>query len=267
MEYINIKLETLGDIRFVGARPVMRATWLSLLAYCAKQENSGRIANCRSWGNDTWAQIAGLRKAEVHTPCGLWEWDGDDVVVWGYPLHNQEVCQVRRRVGRGGGIASGASRRASKTEPIPEPNGEPFASPNGEANLEQKGKEKVKEDNSTTTTPAPVRAGGFCTLEQARNYAETYSKANAAGLNIPMHVVTQWHDDRESTGWVTVKGGVEIPIVDWQADLRKFATHYTRNDQAMPPARGGSTARLPVKLTTTHGWGPRVSKPSATPAP
>lgn len=117
---------------------------------------------------------------------------------------------------------------------------------------------------STTTTPAPVRAGGFCTLEQARAYAESYSKGNPAGLNIPMQVVTQWHDDRESTGWVTVKGGVDIPIVDWQADLRKFATHYTRNDQAMTPVRSGSNGRQPVKLTTTHGWGPRVAKTSTT---
>lgn len=143
MEYINIKLETVGDIRFVGARPVMRATWLSLLVYCAKQENSGRIANCRSWGNDTWAQIAGLRKSEVHAPCGLWSWEGDDLVVWGYPLHNEQVCRLRRDTGRLGGIASGSSRRSTKREA----NGSPFASPNGEATLEQKGKEKEREEN------------------------------------------------------------------------------------------------------------------------
>ena len=94
----------------------MRATWLSLLAYCAKQENSGRIANCRSWGNDTWAQIAGLRKAEVHTPCGLWEWDGDDVVVWGYPF------TIKRFVRSGGVLSAAVASPVGQAEGQAKPN-------------------------------------------------------------------------------------------------------------------------------------------------
>lgn len=257
MEYLNIKLETVGDIRYVGSRPLVRATWLNLLIYCVKQENSGRIVNCASWGDDTWAQIAGLRRKEVHSASQLWDWDGDDLIVWAYPLHNEHVCRVRREVGRSGGKASGESRRSSKEEPNGEANAEPIGSANGEATLEQKGKVKVKEDNSTTTTTRGAGLNRGCTLDEARDYAVSYSRGNAAGIDIPMQVVTQWHDDRESTGWVTVKAGLELPIADWQADLRKFATHYARNELSTPPARYPAAAPKPkVQLTTPAkgGW-------------
>jgi len=106
---------------------------------------------------------------------------------------------------------------------------------------------------STTTT---TRARG-CSLDEARAYAVSYSRGNAAGIDIPMQVVTQWHDDRESTGWVTVKAGLELPIADWQADLRKFATHYARNELSTPPPRYPTSAPKPkVQLSTPAkgGW-------------
>lgn len=256
MEYVNIKLETVGDIRFVGARPVVRATWLSLLIYCCKQENSGRIAGCRSWGDGTWAQIAGLKKSEVHAPAGLWEWQGDDLLVWGYPLHNEQVCRTRRAVGRTGGIASGESRRASKSEANASPIGSPNALPNGEATVEQKEKEeKGKEEQQQQPAPRAFQAPS---LDEARAYATSYSKGNTEALDIPMPVVTQWHDDRQTMGWDVVKGGVPIPITDWQADLRNYARKYARNDRALPsgqPPRNGQPSRERVVLTTAVGWG------------
>lgn len=100
-----------------------------------------------------------------------------------------------------------------------------------------------------STTPA--RSFG-CTLEEARGYAVEFSKINTEGLNIPMPVVSSWHDDRSSVGWVKVKGMNEIPIADWKADLRGYAKHYDRNERSgrasqsspRPPA-------VPVKLTTS----------------
>ena len=265
MEYVNIKLETVGDIRYVGSCPLVRATWLNLLIYCCKQENSGRIAKCAAWGNDTWAQIAGLRKKEVHAASQLWDWDGEDLVVWGYPIHNENVCRVRRAVGREGGKASGASRRSTKEEPSGEAIGSPIASPNGEATLEQKKKEeKGKEGNTTTTTtaPPPVLNRG-CTLQEARDYATTFNAGAgiAAGRQIPMAVVSLWHDERLKVGWVTVKGQNEIPIADWQADLRSFAHRYAQNEQARPvPSSGmminGSGSKtVPVLSTKPKGAG------------
>lgn len=259
MEYINIKLETVGDFRYIGSKPVVRATWLNLLVYCAKQENSGRIANCRSWGNDTWAQIAGLRRSEVHTQSQLWDWDGADLVVWGYPIHNQEKCQTLRNVGRLGGKASGASRSSTKPEAIASPNAEPNASPNAAATLEQKEKEgKGKEENTTTTTTtaAPPILSRGCTLPEALDYATRYNAGEglSAGRQITPDVVRLWHDSRLTTAWMNVKSGLEMPIADWQADLRTFAHRYTQNEHQRPVG-GSSSGHYPkskVSLSTTN---------------
>lgn len=260
MEYLNIKLETVGDIRYVGSRPLVRATWLNLLIYCVKQENSGRIANCSAWGDDTWAQIAGLRRKEVHADSQLWDWDGLDLVVWAYPLHNEQVCRVRRDIGRAGGKASGESRRSTKEEANGSPNAEPNASANGEATLEQKGNVKVKEGKELQQLqqlqqPAGYR-GGIPSLEEARSYAVGFSKGNAEMLDISMPIVTKWHDARETVGWDVVKNGMQVPITDWQADLRNFARAYQKNERQMPNhAAAPRSPRERVILTTPKGWG------------
>lgn len=202
MEYLNLKLETVGDIRYVGSHPLVRATWLNLLIYCVKQENSGRIAQCAAWGNDTWAQIAGLKKKEVHAESQLWEWEGTDLLVWGYPLHNEHVCRVRREVGRAGGKASGASRRSTKDEPIGSANGEAIASPNEQATLEQKGKEKVKEGKLERENSAGAPAGELAL--QADAIAASYCRQDS-----PMEVRQCILDDLNAgTAVETLREGV-----------------------------------------------------------
>jgi len=259
MEYINIKLETVGDIRFVGARPVMRATWLSLLVYCAKQENSGRIANCRSWGNDTWAQIAGLRKAEVHAECGLWSWEGDDLVVWGYPLHNEQVCRTRRSIGRTGGLASGESRRSTKREPIGGANGSPI----GEAQLEQKGKEKVKEENREreNTREAQTRlahieaiATAYCRQDAPLDVRACIADDLATGTTYEdlRRAVNECMDHiRKAPGGA---GNQYVPKA-----LTFFQQRQWRSPEAFAerwkPRVNGSESRLPVKLSTPSKGG------------
>lgn len=241
MEYLNLKLSTLGDIRYIGSPPIFRATWLNLLAYCAKMENGGLIENCLKWGDGTWGQIAGLKRKEVYAAATLWEWEGENLRVWGYPIENQRICHIRREIGRAGGRASGSSRRSSKHEP----NGEPIASPIAEPIAEPIAyglvernrieRNRIENNSTTTTTTAaapPLNRG--CNLEQARSYAESFNAGAgiAAGRRIEMAVVSLWHDDRQKVGWVTVKGQVELPIVDWQADLRSFALRYTQNEQS-----------------------------------
>lgn len=178
MEYINIKLETVGDFRYIGSKPVLRATWLNLLVYCAKQENSGIIVNCRAWGNDTWAQIAGLRRSEVHTPSQLWSWEGDDLHVWGYPIQNQERVKTLRTTGRLGGKASGESRRSTKPEANASPSAEPNASPNAPANLEQKGKEEKGKESNVERESTPASPASELNL-QADAIAATYCRQDS----------------------------------------------------------------------------------------
>jgi hypothetical protein len=73
MRWLNIEIANLRSPAFVGAEPVERATWLSLLAYCSDQENGGVIAECRSWKDRQWQQTCGITQAEAQAKSGLWK--------------------------------------------------------------------------------------------------------------------------------------------------------------------------------------------------
>lgn len=65
MEYINIPLYVIRSNEYIGADPTQRATWLSLIAWSCDQENMGRIAGARSWGDRRWMQSCGVMASEV----------------------------------------------------------------------------------------------------------------------------------------------------------------------------------------------------------
>jgi hypothetical protein len=115
MRWLNIEIANLRSPAFVGAEPVERATWLSLLAYCADQENGGVIADCRSWKDRQWQQTCGITQAEAHQECQLWEWVGDSLSVAFFPLEKQAEVQTKRDAGRrGGSVKSEAKTQASR---------------------------------------------------------------------------------------------------------------------------------------------------------
>ncbi len=93
----------------------------------------------------------------------------------------------------------------------------------------------LPEEEIDSTTLSPARDRG-CTLEEAHAYATAYNNGAglAAGRTIPIAVATLWHDNRTSSGWIDVSKGVEIPIADWQANLRVFAHHYARHEIPSP---------------------------------
>jgi len=101
---------------YTGCNMVERATWWHLNAYCAEQENGGRICGCRSWGDNRWQQAAQLKKAEAHHPCPLWSWDGEDLVVWRYPSDQEESFHAKRE----GNSLGGQSRSEAKVAAVRE---------------------------------------------------------------------------------------------------------------------------------------------------
>ena len=44
MNWLNLRTETLHAPNYIGSDPTRRATWLSLMLWCAQQENGGIIA-------------------------------------------------------------------------------------------------------------------------------------------------------------------------------------------------------------------------------
>jgi len=110
-------------------------------------------------------------------------------------------------------------------------------------------------------------AGVPVTVEEALAYAESYSKGNAEMLIIEDASVRNWFDDRCICNWEPVRGGVQVPITDWRADLRKWARGDKRNGYVTPPAK--KEKAVPVEVEPANWWeawalcyGPDVECPS-----
>ena len=105
MKWLNIEIETLRGPEFLGAEPIERATWLSLLSWCAAQENGGVISGCSEWGSRKWQQICGVTKEETLTISELFYFDGVDLIVLFFPESQQKTLNSKRESGRTGGLA------------------------------------------------------------------------------------------------------------------------------------------------------------------
>lgn len=112
MQWLNLNVELLSAPEFILAEPVDRATWLCLLVYCVRQENGGVIEGCAEWKSRTWEQICAVTKEEISRKSLLWEWEENDLRVWGYPSDKEREVRAMRRGGRKGGLKSGAKRSA-----------------------------------------------------------------------------------------------------------------------------------------------------------
>jgi hypothetical protein len=116
MNYVNVKVADLKHPNFIGAEPIDRATWLCLLAYCCEQENGGVIQDCRGWNDRLWIQACGVTAEEVGRECALWRWDGDSLVVWAYPVEQEQETQRIRKIRKEAGQASGKARKQRSLE-------------------------------------------------------------------------------------------------------------------------------------------------------
>ena len=111
MRYAFIKAEDLTSAAFRGAEPVDRSTWLCLLAWCYEHENGGRIVGARQWGDRRWQQTVAVTLAEVQRSTeGLWEWDGDDLLVPLYDAAYVEQVRADSRQGATGGRATSEAK-------------------------------------------------------------------------------------------------------------------------------------------------------------
>lgn len=105
MEWLNIHRGTIDSEAFVDASPAQRGTWLSLLSYCAGQENSGLIKGAKAFDERKWLKLAGVTLAEAQEDCGLWLWQKGDVLVQFYPLEKEGMVRRNRESASSGGKA------------------------------------------------------------------------------------------------------------------------------------------------------------------
>lgn len=155
MKWLNIEVAILRSPKFIGAEPIERATWLSLLGYCADQENGGRIQKCSTWKDRTWQQTCGVTAAEVALKSTLWHWEDVDLLVEFYPIDKEKELKAKRLAGAKGGVASGKTRR-SHSEVSSEP--EAVVEAVLEGDLERKGKGKGKGNGNGMLFPMEKEA-------------------------------------------------------------------------------------------------------------
>lgn len=103
MNWLNIHTDTLRSEEYLGADPVERATWLSLLGWCATQENGGLIKDAIEWKDRKWQQVCGITKAEVETESELYAFIKRDLLVRYYPGDSEAAVIAKRLAGKKGG--------------------------------------------------------------------------------------------------------------------------------------------------------------------
>lgn len=150
MNYLNLNISTLRAPEFLGSEPVARATWLCVVGYCIDQENNGRVLACKGWKDRQWQQTCGVTLEEVNASAPLLAWDGDDLVVWRYPLAHQAKCETNRENGRAGGLsksqakAEAARVNGAKHKPSEDPSDNPSETEASTQHKIKKGKDKVR---------------------------------------------------------------------------------------------------------------------------
>lgn len=193
MEYWNVAVRNIrsGKLADLGLDEV--GAWTRVSSYCVDQENQGLIKGARTWSETRWLQTTGVPREMILRCKDLFEWEGDDLRVWMYPVSQEEVCQEKRRIAAAAGVASGIARRklaeerkAKELESACDKERTAERPFNGNSEVvEQKRKEtgRVKEKESKTETP---------TLEQAQGQPPTPAKpAGAAPLSVSVSNFSQ----------------------------------------------------------------------------
>ena len=112
MEYINIHVRAIDSADFQAAHPVEQATWLKLLRYLCGQENGDCIAGSINWPDRVWVRTCNVTRREVRRACGLWRWEGDDLIVNFYPHKQEASTKALRAAGSVGGKIAQAKLKA-----------------------------------------------------------------------------------------------------------------------------------------------------------
>lgn len=230
MNWLNIKLVNLRSPEYIGSEPVARATWLNVAAYCAEQENGGTIKGAKGWKDRQWQQTCGVTLDEVTTATKLMTFEGDDLVVWNYPVEKEAEIQSKREAGKVGGNRSGDAR--TKQTLAVNPSTASTSPPSTASSLpstegERKEKENRKEKGSASL-PVALATPEF---SAAWERFITYRKRQKYKTLLPESVESLW---RKMEGWGVVAAICQIEETisnGWQGVFAPKA----ENGRAMKP--------------------------------
>lgn len=145
MNYLNLETRILHAPEYIGSDPTERATWLNVSLWSAQQENGGRIVGAATWKDRQWQQTCGVTSREVRAARTLLTWEGQDLIIWNYPISKEHEVKTKRDAGKLGGIKSGEARskqNGSTASSSASPDTRSSASTEGDGSTERKGREK-----------------------------------------------------------------------------------------------------------------------------
>ncbi len=97
MNYVNTETAKLNSAPMNGATHEQLGVWVRLLAYCAAQENGGKIEGARDWTARQWITSTAVEMECVKAESPLWHFGARGVlVIVNYPLDQQNACQKQR---------------------------------------------------------------------------------------------------------------------------------------------------------------------------
>lgn len=206
MDWLKLPLAVLRSEPFIDADPTQRATWLSLLGYCADAENGGRIPNCRDWKCRKWQQLAGVLREEVHRSAhGLYTWDDQDLVVGFYPHEQEAMVRASRENGRKGGRP-----RNPPVTPPDNQGGNPFDDL-GKTEQSRAEESRLDQSRAEQIDTAPLRPSPACPQKKPPSLDDLYDFIDSQNGSIPDHPrarshAREFHQEMTQRRWHTADG-------------------------------------------------------------
>ena len=201
MNWLNLNVQTLDSENFLGSDPVDRATWLCLLRYCIGQENGGVIETCKDWADRKWQQLVRITKKEADRKCDLWAWNGETLIVWGYPADKEDEIQQKRERAKTNGAKGGRPKKTND-----ETNEKPTLVNSAKAEGERNEKGIGREGNCEVSQPP------LCSLRQALEHAPI--------VKFTPEQAEHWWHNRNKAGWtMSSASGHPRKITSWQSDM------------------------------------------------
>lgn len=214
MEYLNIHVSAIDGEAMQDAEAAEVRTWLFLMRYCAGQENGGRIEGARGWSDRKWLKLASLSTGEVaasKAAQGLWQWEGDDLLVNFYPSEQEKVLKAQRKGGSQGGKVSGRVRRERLRGVV-----EGEVEGNLQGGVERKGREGKEKEGKGKEAHS---VGGMAARDGEENVPTVDEVAAWASANeVPEEYAREkWAETGERHGWM--QSG---RVLDWRRRWKRY---------------------------------------------
>lgn len=261
MQWLNLSVSDLASPTVRRSDMQDRGVWITLLAYCVQQENSGRIAGAQAWTEWDCLQVLGIPAAMLEGTHTLWHYENGDLLVYSYPAAKQkEVTDKRRAARRGNRIRWGASSDSeshsesqtdSHTESHSELQCDSHTESESESGKEGKGKERKENRKENGNIRAGAR-GGFTPPA----YEEWYAYARAHDLSWSLEDIRAAFDHYEACGWRMGQGRGK-PVADWRACVRTCARNRVK--------KTGGGLRAETREISNPNAGLQIFEPVAAP--